>query len=79
MEARNLCSYSESDADNAREANESLYLLRDAPSQEHVQLVDKRQIKKTAMVDLQFGSHTTRFVLDSEVTCNIMCVSEYEK
>ncbi|KAJ1120939.1 hypothetical protein NDU88_009086 [Pleurodeles waltl] len=63
--------------------NERLYLMSNIPTQEstaqHVEVVDKRQIKKTATVDIQVGSHSMRFVLDSGATCNIMCVSEYEK
>ncbi|KAJ1203720.1 hypothetical protein NDU88_007501 [Pleurodeles waltl] len=50
-----------------------------ARTTEHVQLVDKWQIHKTAAVEIQIRSHVTRFVLDSGATCNIMCVSEYEK
>ncbi|KAJ1108866.1 hypothetical protein NDU88_006236 [Pleurodeles waltl] len=53
MEARNRSSSTDSDATNAQATYKRLYLMMDAPAQEQVQLVDKRQIKKTAVVDLQ--------------------------
>ncbi|KAJ1203735.1 hypothetical protein NDU88_007516 [Pleurodeles waltl] len=81
--AQNLSSSADSGAPSTRGTNECLYLRPDvsmpAHITEHVQLVDKWQIQKTAAVEIQFGSHVTRFVLDSGATCNIMCVSEYEK
>ncbi|KAJ1131141.1 hypothetical protein NDU88_009484 [Pleurodeles waltl] len=83
MEALNRSSSTDLDAANAQEVNEHLYIMTEAPAQEraseHVQLVDTLQIKKTASVDLQVGTHTTRFILDSGATCNTMCTSEYKK
>ncbi|KAJ1171187.1 hypothetical protein NDU88_003057 [Pleurodeles waltl] len=83
VEARNRSSSTDSGADSTREANKHLYLMLDAQAQErtseHVQLVDKRQIKKMMMVELQVRYRTTQFVLNSRATCNIMCMSEYKK
>ncbi|KAJ1148314.1 hypothetical protein NDU88_001151 [Pleurodeles waltl] len=57
VEAYNRSSSIDSDAASTHGANERLYLMLDAPAckltPEHIQLVDKRQRKKIAMVELQ--------------------------
>ncbi|KAJ1153084.1 hypothetical protein NDU88_005851 [Pleurodeles waltl] len=83
VEAQNRRSSADSDATSKKGTNERLYLMSDvsmpARTTEHVQLVDKCQMQKTATVEIQIGSHITRFVLDNGTTCTIMCLSEYEK
>ncbi|KAJ1101312.1 hypothetical protein NDU88_006382 [Pleurodeles waltl] len=83
VEAQHCSSSANSDAASTYDTIECLYLMSDVRMQErtyeHVQLVDKRQIKKMAIVEIQVRSHITRFMLDSGATCNIVCVSEYEK
>ncbi|KAJ1134665.1 hypothetical protein NDU88_001116 [Pleurodeles waltl] len=63
VEAQNRSSSADSDAASSCDTNERLYLMSDILMQErtseHVQLVDKQQIKKTATVEIQVGSHIT--------------------
>ncbi|KAJ1123456.1 hypothetical protein NDU88_001925 [Pleurodeles waltl] len=83
METHNLSSFTGSDAAITHDTKECLYLMSDVESQEsmseHIQLVNKQQKKKTAMAEIQVGSHATQFIFDSGAPCNIMCGSKYEK
>ncbi|KAJ1155986.1 hypothetical protein NDU88_008711 [Pleurodeles waltl] len=80
MDTCNCSSSTDSDATSVREGNERLNLMiggaATARQSEHIQLVNKKDIKKTATVDLRVGSHAARFVLDSGATCIFLCASE---